>query len=68
MKHSDRDPDVQKFNGILKKENAELKEDLGSLKELLKLQKTLTHGSMFTQSSVQLVARSWTSSWKQERE
>lgn len=53
---SDRDPDAVKayseINKQLTKENQELKEDVEKLKELSKLQKQLTHGKMFTKSSI----------------
>ncbi len=59
-RHSDRDPDLAakraKINEILAKENAELREDNEYLKELVKLQRKVTHGAKFTRSSVELVA------------
>ena len=57
VKFSDRDPSVVRMNQALEKENAKLKEDLTELKKLLKLQKSLTHGTMFTKSSVEFMAK-----------
>ena len=59
-KFSDRDPELaaqrEKVNIVLEKENAKLKEDNQYLKELVKLQRKVTHGTKFTKSSVQIVA------------
>ena len=59
-KFSDRDPELaaqrEKVNEVLEKENAKLKEDNQYLKELVKLQRKVTHGTKFTKSSVQIVA------------
>ena len=59
-KFSDRDPELaaqrEKVNQVLEKENAKLKEDNQYLKELVKLQRKVTHGTKFTKSSVQIVA------------
>lgn len=57
IRFSDRDPSVQRMNQALEKENAKLKEDVTELKKLLKLQKSLTHGTMFTKSSVESMAK-----------
>ncbi len=46
----------EKVNEVLEKENAKLKEDNQYLKELVKLQRKVTHGTKFTKSSVELVA------------
>ena len=45
--HSDRDPDAVKVNQILQKQNAELRETVGYLKELVKLQGKVTDGTMY---------------------
>lgn len=54
---SDRDPDAAKayaeINKQIIKENASLSEEVENLKELAKLQKQLTHGKMFTKTSVE---------------
>ena len=59
-KFSDRDPELaaqrEKVNKVLESENAKLKEDNQYLKELVKLQRKVTHGTKFTKSSVQIVA------------
>lgn len=54
--YSDRDPSVARMNQALEKENTRLKEDVAELKKLLKLQKSLTHGTMFTKASVESMA------------
>lgn len=56
IRYSDRDPSVARMNQALEKENAKLKEDVTELKKLLALQKSLTHGTMFTKSSVESMA------------
>ena len=60
LRYQDRDPEVEKayedVNKQLTKENAKLKEDVASLKELLKIQKTVTHGKMFSKTSIEAVA------------
>lgn len=56
-KLSDRDPSLERMNKALAKENAKLKEDVTELKKLLKLQKSLTHGTLFTKASVESMAR-----------
>ena len=45
--HSDRDPDAVKVNQILQKQNAELRETVGYLKELVKLQGKVTDGTVY---------------------
>lgn len=52
-KLSDRDPDYQKVNKVLDQENQKLKEDVSYLKELVKIQRTVTNGTKFTKSSVE---------------
>ena len=56
VKFSDRDPAVKRVNEVLQKENARLKEDVRYLKDLVKLQKTVTGGTKFTKSSVEAMA------------
>lgn len=60
QKLSERDPELaeqrDKINKVLEKENAELREDNQYLKELVKLQRKVTHGKKFTKSSVEAVA------------
>lgn len=60
QKNSDRDPDIaiqrEKVDKILEEENAKLKEDNQYLKELVKLQRKVTHGTKFTRSSVEMAA------------
>ena len=53
---SERDPELEKVNRVLEKENTELKHDLAYLKELLKLQNQVTGGTKFTKSSVEAAA------------
>ena len=53
---SERDLELEKVNRVLEKENAELKHDIGYLKELLKLQKQVTGGAKFTKTSVEAAA------------
>jgi hypothetical protein len=59
IKNQDRDSDLaaqrEKINDVLAKENAKLKEDNQYLKELVKLQRKVTHGTMFTKPSVEAV-------------
>lgn len=55
--YSERDPEVEKVNRVLSKENAELKHDVAYLKELLKLQNQVTGGTKFTKTSVEAAAR-----------
>lgn len=54
--YQDRSNDFEKVNRVLEKENAKLKEDVSYLKELLKLQKTVTGGTKFTRRSVEAAA------------
>ena len=54
---SDRDPDAVKVNQILQKQNAELRETVGYLKELVKLQGKVTDGTVYTRGSVEAAAR-----------
>ncbi|MGM9550387.1 MAG: hypothetical protein ACI3V5_11180 [Faecousia sp.] len=54
--YSDRDPEMAKVNRVLEKENAKLREDVVSLKELLKIQRQVTGGTKFTRSSVEAAA------------
>lgn len=56
-KFSERDPAMVRMNQALEKENSKLKEDVTELKKLLKLQKSLTNGTMFTKSSVESMAK-----------
>ena len=61
IRYSERDPDyaeqLEKLNKTLEKENAKLKEDKQNLKELLTLQKKVTNGKKFTQTSVIAAAK-----------
>ncbi|MBQ5642301.1 MAG: hypothetical protein IIV13_00895 [Bacteroidaceae bacterium] len=54
---SARDPAQQKIQKALEQENAQLKEDVSRLEELLKLQRTVTGGTKFTKTSVEAAAR-----------
>ena len=56
IRYSERDPELEKVNRVLAKENAELKHDIGYLKELLNLQKKVTGGTKFTRPSVEAAA------------
>lgn len=56
-KFSDRDPDVGKMNQILQKQNAELKDTVEYLRELVKLQGKVTDGTVYTWGSVEAAAR-----------
>lgn len=55
-KLSDRDPAIARMNQALEKENRKFREDVTELRKLLALQKSLTHGTMFTKSSVESMA------------
>ena len=59
--YSGRDPiDIEQYKKVnrqLEKENAELKEDVVALKELVKLQRQLTHGQVLKPSSLDAVSR-----------
>lgn len=58
--YQDRDPEAEAayrdISKHLEKENAELREDVERLRELLKLQRTVTHGKMFNKTSLEAVA------------
>lgn len=54
--YSDRDPSIARMNQALEKENRKFREDVTELRKLLALQKSLTHGTMFTKSSVESMA------------
>lgn len=55
-KFSLRDQDVRKMNDVLEKQNEKLREDVASLKELLKLQKSVTGGKLLNQNSLDTAA------------
>ena len=55
-KFSLRDQDVRKMNDVLEKQNEKLREDVASLKELLKLQKSVTGGKLLNQKSLDTAA------------
>lgn len=57
QKKSSRDPAQQKIQKALEQENAQLKEDVSRLEELLKLQRTVTGGTKFAKTSVEAAAR-----------
>ncbi len=57
IRYSTRDPELQKANQLLEKENTKLREDVQELKELLKLQRTVTGGTKFTKTSLEAAAR-----------
>ena len=61
IRYSERDPEMaEQQMEVLKaieKENAKLREDNQYLKELVKIQKEVTHGTIFTKSSVEAAAR-----------
>ena len=61
VKFSDRDPDAianyKKIVEQLSKENIKLIEDVNSLKELVKMQRTVTHGKILKPSSVETAAK-----------
>ena len=57
INYSTRDPAQQKIQKALEQENAQLKEDVSRLAELLKLQHTVTGGTKFTKTSVEAAAR-----------
>lgn len=56
IRYSDRDPAAGRVNQVLQSENAKLKEDVQYLKDLVKLQKTVTGGTKFTKTSVESMA------------
>ena len=53
---SERDAGAERVAETLRKENGKLKEDVKYLKELLKLQRSVTNGTKFTRSSVEAAA------------
>lgn len=57
IRYSQRDGDRQGVMEALEKENAKLREDVGELRELVKLQRQQTHGTKFTKTSVEAAAR-----------
>lgn len=57
IRYSTRDPDAVKVARALRKENDNLKTDIARLKELLKLQGSVTDGKKFTRSSVEKSAQ-----------
>lgn len=56
IRYSARNKSAKDVNAAIQKENAQLKEDVQELKELLKLQRTVTGGTKFTKSSVESMA------------
>ena len=56
IRYSDRDPEQEKVTRLLEKENADLKEDVAHLRELVKLQSQVTDGTKFTKTSVEAAA------------
>lgn len=58
--YSDRDAGAEKVVQALEKQNAKLKEDVKDLRELLRLQGKLTHGTEFTRSSIEAAMQSLT--------
>ena len=57
IRYSSRNKASKDINAALQKENTQLKEDVQQLKELLKLQRTVTGGTKFTRSSVESMAK-----------
>lgn len=61
IRYQERDTEAieayKKVVETLEKENAKLTNDVASLKELVKLQRTETHGKRYTQSSIDVVAK-----------
>lgn len=57
VKFSTRDPLQVDAAKNLERENEELKKDVDRLKELVKLQKQVTHGTVFSQNSIENAAR-----------
>lgn len=57
IRYSDRDPDAGKMNRILQKQNAELKDTVQYLRELVRLQGKVTDGTVYTWGSVEAAAR-----------
>ena len=56
LRFSLRDPGQQKAAAQLQKENQKLREDISKLKDLLKLQRTVTNGTKFTKTSIEAAA------------
>ena len=56
FRYSERDPEQEKVARLLEKENADLKEDVAHLRELVKLQSQVTDGTKFTKTSVEAAA------------
>ena len=54
---SDCDPDAVKVNQLLQKQNAELRDTVDYLKELVRLQGKVTDGTVYTRGSVEAAAR-----------
>lgn len=57
IRYSARKKAEKDVNAAIQKENAQLREDIKQLKELLKLQRTVTGGTKFTRSSVESMAK-----------
>lgn len=57
IRYSDRDPDAGKMNQLLQKQNAELRDTVGYLKELVKLQGRTTNGTVYTRGSIEAAGR-----------
>lgn len=57
FRHSTRDPLQVDAAKNLERENEALKKDVDRLKELVKLQKQVTHGTVFSQNSIEDAAR-----------
>lgn len=61
IRYSDRNPEAMvayaEINKQLEREKAEMSEDLSRAKELVRLQNKLTHGTVFTDSSMDVAAR-----------
>ena len=60
VKLSDRDAGAEKVAAALERQNAKLKADVADLRELVRLQGKLTHGTEFTKSSIEAAMRSLT--------
>lgn len=56
-KFSERDPDAAKLNRALEQENKAQKEEIGYLRELVRLQGKITNGTKFTRTSVRELAK-----------
>lgn len=56
IRYSSRNKAAKDVNAAIQKENTQLKDDVQQLKELLKLQRTVTGGTKFTKSSVESMA------------